>query len=50
MLYGAETMAISSADRRILNVFQMNCLKSLVGVIRKYRIKNKEIIEELEWK
>ena len=32
-----------SADRRKLNVLEMKCLRSLVGVSRMNRIKNEEV-------
>ena len=32
-----------SAERRKLNVLEMKCLRSLVGLIRKARVRNKEV-------
>ena len=31
-LYGAEAWGMRSAERRKVNVFEMKCLRSLVGV------------------
>ena len=33
-LYGAETFGMRSAERRKVNVLDMKCLRSLVGVSR----------------
>ena len=33
-LYGAEAWGMRSAERRTVNVLEMNCLRSLVGVSR----------------
>ena len=30
--YGAETWGLREAERRLLNVFQMKCLRPMVGV------------------
>ena len=42
-LYGAETWGMKSADRRKVNVLEMKCLRSLVGVSRIDRIRNEEV-------
>ena len=41
--FGAETWALREADRRCLNVFEMKCLRPMVGVTRWDRIRNEEI-------
>ena len=41
-LYGAEAWDIRSAERRKVNVLEMKCLRSLVGVSRMDRVKNEE--------
>ena len=42
-LYGAEAWGMRSAERRKLNVLQMKCLRSLVGVSRLDRVRNEEV-------
>ena len=42
-LYGAEACGMRSAERREVNVLEMKCLKSLVGVSRMNRVKNEEL-------
>ena len=42
-LYGAEAWGMRSAERRKVNVFEMKCLRSLVGVSRIDRVKNVEV-------
>ena len=42
-LYGAEAWGMSSADRRKVNVLEMKCLRSLVGVSRMDRVRNEEV-------
>ena len=41
--YGAETWGMRSAERRKLNVHEMKCLISLVGVSRMDRVRNEEV-------
>ena len=42
-LYGAEAWGMRSAERRKVNVLEMKCLKSLVGVSRMDRVKNGKV-------
>ena len=42
-LYGAEAWGMRSAERRKVNVLQMKCLRSLVGVSRMDRVRNEEV-------
>ena len=42
-LYGAEAWAMRSAERRKVNVLEMKCLRSLVGVSRMDRVRNVEV-------
>ena len=42
-LYGAEEWGIRSDKKRNLNVLEMKCLRSLVGVSRIYKVKNEEV-------
>ena len=42
-LYGAEVWGMRSAERSIVNVLKMRCLRSLVGVSRMDRVKNEEV-------
>ena len=42
-LYGAEACGMRSAERRKVNVLQMKCLRSLVGVSRMDRVRNEEV-------
>ena len=42
-LYGAEAWGMRSAARRTVNVLEMKCLRSLVGVSRMDRIRNEEV-------
>ena len=39
-LYGAEAWGMRSAERRKVNVLEMKCLNSLVGVTRMDEVKN----------
>ena len=41
--YGAETWGLRELERRLLNVFEMKCLRPMVGVARWDRIWNEEI-------
>ena len=38
-LYGVEAWGMRSAERRKLNILEMKCLRSLVGVSRKDRVR-----------
>ena len=42
-LYGAEAWGMRSAERRKVNVLEMKCLRSLVGVTRMDRVRNEEV-------
>ena len=42
-LYGAEAWGMRSAERRKVNVLQMKCLRSLIGVSRMDRVRNEEV-------
>ena len=42
-LYGAEAWAMRSAERRKVNVLEMKCLRSLVGVSIMDRVRNEEV-------
>ena len=42
-LYGAEACGMRSAERRKVNVLEMKCLRSLVGVSRMDRVRNQEV-------
>ena len=42
-LYGAEASGIRSVERRKVNVLEMKCLRSLVGVSRMDRVTNEEL-------
>ena len=42
-LYGAESWGMRSAERRKVNVLEMKCLTSLVGVSRLDRVRNEEV-------
>ena len=42
-LYGAEACGMRSAERRKVNVLEMKCLRSLVGLSRIYRVRNEEV-------
>ena len=41
--YGAETWSTRSAERWKVNVLEMKCLRSLVGVSRLDRVRNEEV-------
>ena len=43
VLYGAEAWGMRSAERRNVNVLEMKCLRSLVGVSRMDRVRNEEV-------
>ena len=42
-LYGAEAWGLRSTERRKVNVLEMKCLRSLVGVSRMDRVRNGEV-------
>ena len=42
-LYGAEAWGMRSAKKRKVNVLEMKCLRSLVGVSRMDRVRNEEV-------
>ena len=42
-LYGAEAWGMRSDERRKVNVHEMKCLRSLVGVSRMDRVRNQEV-------
>ena len=42
-LYGAEAWGMRSAERKKLNVLEMKCFRSLVGVSRMDRVRNEEV-------
>ena len=42
-LYGAEAWGMRSTERRKVNVLEMKCLRSLMGVSRMDRIRNEEV-------
>ena len=42
-LYGAEAWGMRSAERRKVNVLDMKCLRSLIGVSRMDRVRNEEV-------
>ena len=41
--YGSEAWGMRSAERRKVNVLEMKCLRSLVGVSHKDRVRNEEV-------
>ncbi len=42
-LYGAETWNVGESERNRLDVFEMRCLRSMVGVTRMDRVRNEEV-------
>ena len=42
-LYGEEVWGMRNTERRKVNVLQMKCLRSLVGVSRMDRVRNEEV-------
>ena len=48
VLYGAEACCRRSAERRKLNVLEMKCLRSSVGVSRMDKVRNEGCVGELE--
>ena len=47
-LYGAEALGMRSAERRKVNVLEIKCLRSFVGVSRMDRVRNKEVHRRAE--
>ena len=43
VLYGAKAWGIRSAERKKVNVLEMKCLRSLVGLSRIDRVRNEEV-------
>ena len=43
-LYGAEAWDMRSAEKRKVNVLEMKCLRSVVGVSRIDRVRNEELV------
>ena len=50
-LYGAVAWGMSSAERRKVNVLEMKCLRSLVGVSRMDKVRNEDVRRRagIEW-
>ncbi len=42
-LYGVKTWNVREAERKRFGVFEMKCLRSMVGVTRKDRVRNEEV-------
>ena len=42
-LYGADAWGMRSTERRKVNVLEMKCLRSLVGVSRMDRVRNEQV-------
>ena len=42
-LYGAEAWGMRNEERRKMNVLEMKCLRSLVGVSRSDKVRNEEV-------
>ena len=42
-LYGAEAWGLRSAERRKVNVLEIKCLRSLVGLSRMDNVRNEEV-------
>ena len=49
-LYGAEAWGMRSAERRKMNVLEIKCLRSLVGVSRMDRVRNEEVRRRVDTK
>ena len=47
-LYGAEACGMRSAETRKVNVLEMKCLRSLVGVSQMDRVRMNMCVGELE--
>ena len=46
--YEAQAWGMKSAERRKMNVLEMKCLRSLVGVSRMYRVRNEAVCRRAE--
>ena len=42
-LYGAEAWGMRSAERRIVNVLEMKCLRSFFGLLQMDRVRNEAV-------
>ncbi len=42
-LYGTETSKVRESERNRLDVFEMRCLRSMVGVTKMDRVRNEEV-------
>ncbi len=42
-LYGSDTLNVRKSERNRLDVFEMRCLRSMVGVTRMERVRNEEV-------
>ena len=47
LLYGAETWALKKEDENRLMVFEMTCLRKILGITRMDRVKNVTIRKQL---
>ena len=47
--YGAETWTLKKADEQRLRVFEMACLRKILGVTRKDRLRNTKIRDLLHY-
>ena len=47
VLYGAETWGLRESERKKMNVFEMRCLSSMIGVTRHDRVRNTVIRERM---
>ena len=45
VLYGAETWSLKEEERKKLNVFEMRCLRGMIGVTRLDRVRNVAVRE-----
>ena len=43
--YGEEALGMRSAERRKVNVLEMKCLRSLIGVSRMDRVRNEVVLQ-----
>ena len=49
-LYGAEAWGMRCTERRKVNVLEMKCLRSLVGMSQMDSLRNERCVIELEYK
>ena len=52
LLYGAETWAVTQQVLRWLHAFQMKCLRDIVGVTLRHKLRNEDILltqEKYRW-